>query len=68
MAIMPLNSPAEWGWDSTTQELVCRFRERQPTPDDPPPTREAIVRLKVSSINVRDIILPEAPPPPPPDE
>lgn len=67
MPIMPLDSPEEWGWDTDTQQLLVRFRERQPDAGGAPPTREAIVRLNVANVNVRNIPPVTYPPPPPED-
>lgn len=68
MALIPLDAPEEWGWDTTAQQLVMRIRLRETDPEAPPPTREAIVRFAPASVNIRDIPPVVEPDPPPTDE
>lgn len=52
MAFVPLENPVEWGFDTTTNQLMIRMRDRDPAKPDAAPTREAIVRLTVASVNL----------------
>lgn len=56
MAIIRLHSPVEWGWDTDTQQLVMLMREREINPEAPEPVREAVVRLDVAGLNLRNIV------------
>lgn len=60
MAILPLSQPVEWGWDDVAKQLILRMRERHIDDADVEPTREAIVRLNVASVNVRNLPTPPA--------
>jgi len=55
MAVISLQTPVQWGWDTTTSELVLRLRQLDDNDPDAEPTREAVVRFAVASINIHDI-------------
>lgn len=59
MAIKKLQHPLEWGFDDVTQEILLLLRLEEPDgsvePSEYRPTREAVVRLKIASVNVRNI-------------
>ncbi len=65
MAIMRLETPMEWGWDTATGQLVVRMYERPPSDEEGAypdgdeatwvPTRRAEVRFTPDSVDVEDL-------------
>lgn len=54
--IIPLNAPAQWGYDTDTKEiLLLLYRAPDADQVDPvryKPTQRAVVRLAIASINL----------------
>ena len=56
MAIDRLWPPIEWGYDTDTGQIVMRLRKAPEVPDiDETPDKEAIVRLDIADIEIRDL-------------
>lgn len=60
MPIIPLGVPSQWGWDTSTGELLMRLQQAPPEDEPDPaayqPTKEAVVRFTPSGVNIRDIV------------